>query len=165
MSTVIFIHNIHILSNTYFPIFQRGVATPVIPLPGSATEPHTVEEEGRGYIKHFGPSKYKQYRHLYWWILSCSHHQLSCTALILLFTTQRLQSLYKLANKVIYLKNIKIRTIRIRSSAMGFEFHVNHLPKNHAGGLSLFIIYLKVIFSVAKAFIGFEILLSLSFDI
>ena len=48
---------------------------------------------------------------------------------------------------------------------MGFEFHVNHLPKNHAGGLSLFIIYLKVIFSVAKAFIGFEILLSLSFDI
>ena len=25
MRTVIFIHNIHILSNTYFPIFQRGV--------------------------------------------------------------------------------------------------------------------------------------------
>ena len=36
MKTVIFIHNIHILSNTYFPIFQRGwVATPVTPL-GSA---------------------------------------------------------------------------------------------------------------------------------
>ena len=47
-------------------------------------------------------------------------------------------------------------------SAMGFEFHVSLLPKNHAGGLSLFIIYLKVIFSVAKAFLGYEILLSLA---
>ena len=93
----------------------------------------------------------------------------SCHALIINFHVlrwfcylapkQRLQSLYKLANKVIYFKNIKIKTIRIRPSAMGFEFHVNLLPKNHAGGLSLFIIYLKVIFSVAKAFIGFEILL------
>ena len=37
MRTMIFVHNIHILSNTYFPIFQRGVATPVT-TPGSATE-------------------------------------------------------------------------------------------------------------------------------
>ena len=56
-------------------------------------------------------------------------------------------------------------TMQLRPSAMGFEFHVSFLPKDHAGEHSLFIIYLKVIFTIAKAFIGYEILLSLFYDI
>ena len=35
---MILIHNTHILSNTYFLIFQSGVATPVTPLDPGATE-------------------------------------------------------------------------------------------------------------------------------
>ena len=36
---------------------------------------------------------------------------------------------------------------------MKLVFHVNLFPKKRAGGLPLFIIYLKVIFSTAKSFI------------